>query len=289
MELFFFGLSVLVVIFLVSGVRIVPQQRAYIIERLGKFQRIVQAGMTYVIPFVDSVAYKLSLKEMAIDIPEQVCITKDNVQVGVDGVVFAQVIDPRMAAYGIADYKFAIVQLAQTTMRSEVGKIDLDKTFEERNHQRGDCHAWMKCQKLGVESSDMKSRISPPRTVLGGMEKQMRAEQEKRASILQSEGEKQSAINVAEGQKQKVVLESEASRQRQINEAVGQAEAIKAVASATAEGIRAVAQSIQAQGGLEAVQLRVAERLVDQFGGLAKNANTMIASEPRDLSSSPQQ
>ena len=279
MELFFFGLVVLVVIFLVSGVRIVPQQRAYIIERLGKFNRIVQAGMTYVIPIVDSVAYKLSLKEVAIDIPEQVCITKDNVQVGVDGVVFAQVIDPRMASYGISNYTFAIVQLAQTTMRSEVGKIDLDKTFEERKTINA---AIVSAVDEAARSWGVKilryevKNITPPKTVLEAMEKQMRAEREKRAAILQSEGEKQSAINVAEGQKQKVVLESEASRQRQINEAVGQAEAIKAVAIATAEGIRAVAQSIQAQGGLEAVQLRVAERLVDQFGGLAKNANTMI-------------
>jgi regulator of protease activity HflC (stomatin/prohibitin superfamily) len=279
MDLFFFGLAVLVVIFLVSGVRIIPQQRAYIIERLGKFQRTVQAGITYVIPFVDSVAYKLSLKEVAIDIPEQVCITKDNVQVGVDGVVFAQVIDPRMASYGINNYTFAIVQLAQTTMRSEVGKIDLDKTFEERKTINA---AIVSAVDEAARSWGVKilryevKNITPPKTVLEAMEKQMRAEREKRAAILQSEGEKQSAINVAEGQKQKVVLESEASRQRQINEAVGQAEAIKAVAIATAEGIRAVAQSIQAQGGLEAVQLRVAERLVDQFGGLAKNANTMI-------------
>jgi regulator of protease activity HflC (stomatin/prohibitin superfamily) len=214
-----------------------------------------------------------------LDIPEQICITRDNVQVGVDGVIFVQVFDPQMASYGISNYMFSIIQLAQTTMRSEMGKIDLDKTFEERTiinsaivSAINDASRTWGVKILRYEIKN----IVPPETVLKAMEKQMQAEREKRAIILQSEGEKQSAINVAEGQKQKVVLESEAVRQKQINEATGQAEAIRAVANATADGIKAVATSVQAQGGMEAIQLRVAEKLVEQFGHLAKQANTLI-------------
>jgi regulator of protease activity HflC (stomatin/prohibitin superfamily) len=260
-------------------IKVVPQQNAYVVERLGKFHEVLQPGINFIIPFFDRVAYQHSLKEVALDIPEQVCITKDNVQVAVDGVVFIQVVDGMKASYGISNYKFAVIQLAQTTMRSEIGKIDLDKTFEER----------MNVNRLVVASIDEASigwgvkilryeikNITPPKTVLNAMEKQMQAEREKRAVILQSEGEKQSAINQAEGQKQKVVLESEALQQRQINEATGQAEAIRAVAEATADGIRSVAQAIQSEGGMEAVQLRVAENLVEQFGKLAKVNNTLI-------------
>ncbi len=279
MELIVVVATVLVIIFIGMTVRIVPQQNAFIVERLGKFHAALSAGIHFVFPFIDRIAYKHSLKEMALDIPEQVCITKDNVQVGVDGVVFFQIIDPKLASYGITDYYFAVVQLAQTTMRSEVGKIDLDKTFEERTHINSAvvsavdeaARAWgVKVLRYEIKN------IVPPSNVLHAMEKQMQAEREKRAMILQAEGQKQSAINIAEGQKQKVVLESEAAKSRQINEAQGQAEAIRSVATATADGIKAVAASIQSQGGMEAVQLRVAEQLVGQFGNLAKTTNTMI-------------
>ncbi len=279
MEIVLIVVALLAVIIIAKGVCIIPQQSATVIERLGKFDRVLHAGISYIIPFVDRVAYKHTLKEQAMDIPEQVCITRDNVQVGVDGVIFIQVFDPQMASYGISNYVFSIVQLAQTTMRSEVGKIDLDKTFEERttinsaivNAINDASRTWgVKILRYEIKN------IRPPDNVLNAMEKQMQAEREKRAVILQSEGEKQSAVNVAEGQKQKVVLESEAVRQKQINEATGQAEAIRAIANATADGLKAVAGAVQAQGGMEAVQLRVAEKLVEQFGHLAKQGNTLI-------------
>jgi len=239
----------------------------------------LQPGINFIIPFFDRIAYKYTLKESAIDIPEQICITRDNVQVRMDGVIFIQVIDPKKAAYGIADYTFAVIQLAQTTMRSEIGKLDLDKTFEER----------MTINRAVVQSIDDAAigwgvkvlryeikNITPPQSVLIAMEKQMQAERERRAVILQSDGEKQAAINVAEGQKQKAVLESEGLRLRQINEAEGEASALKSVAEATAESIRLVAAAIQTEGGMEAVQLKVADNFVEQFGKLAKAGNTLI-------------
>lgn len=279
MNPFIIGLVALVVIILIRSIKVVPQQNAYVVERLGKFKEIMQPGINFIIPFFDKVSYKHSLKESAFDIPEQVCITKDNVQVAVDGVVFAQVVDPAKASYGIANYKFAVIQLAQTTMRSEIGKIDLDKTFEERTNVNRAIVSAIDEASIGWGVKILRyeiKNITPPKSVLNAMEKQMQAEREKRAVILTSEGEKQSAINMAEGMKQKVVLESEALRQRQINEAEGQAEAIKAVATATAQGIREVANALQDKGGMEAVQLRVAEQLVEQYGKLAKNTNTMI-------------
>ncbi|MBP7763666.1 MAG: paraslipin [Syntrophaceae bacterium] len=279
MEIVLIVLAILAVVLIIKGVCIIPQQSAYVIERLGKFNRALQAGISYIVPFVDRVAYRHTLKEQALDIPEQVCITRDNVQVGVDGVIFIQVFDPQMASYGISNYVFSIVQLAQTTMRSEVGKIDLDKTFEERTTINSAIVSAINdaARTWGVKILRYEIKnIRPPESVLMAMEKQMQAEREKRAIILQSEGQKQSAINVAEGQKQKVVLESEAARQKQINEANGQAEAIRAVASATADGLKAVASAVQTQGGLEAVQLRVAEKFVEQFGHLAKQGNTLI-------------
>lgn len=271
--------AVLVVLFVFGGVKIIPQQSAFVVERLGKYHNTLNAGVNYIIPFADRVGYRHTLKEQTIDIPEQVCITRDNVQVGVDGVLFMQVVDPQMASYGISNYGLSVIQLAQTTMRSEIGKIDLDKTFEERTQINSAIVSAVNeaSRTWGVKILRYEIKnIVPPDTVLKAMEKQMQAEREKRASILQSEGEKQSAINVAEGQKQKVVLESEASRQRQINEATGQAEAIRAVAEATADGLRAVSASIKAEGGLEAVQLRVAEKFVEQFGQVAKQGTTMI-------------
>jgi regulator of protease activity HflC (stomatin/prohibitin superfamily) len=272
-------LVVLVVLVILRAVKVVPQQNAYVVERLGKFHQVLEPGINFIIPFFDKVAYKHSLKEVALDIPEQVCITKDNVQVGVDGVIFIQVVDAQKASYGISMYKFAVIQLAQTTMRSEIGKIDLDKTFEERMNINKQVVASIDEASIGWGVKILRyeiKNITPPKSVLVAMEKQMQAEREKRAVILQSEGEKQSAINMAEGQKQKIVLESEALRQRQINEAEGEAEAIKAVAQATAEGITLVAQAIQTNGGMEAVQLRVAENLVEQFGKMAKTNNTLI-------------
>jgi regulator of protease activity HflC (stomatin/prohibitin superfamily) len=275
----FIIIAFLALLVILMTIKVVPQQRAYIIERLGKFDGVLQPGISFVVPFLDRVAYKHSLKEAAIDIPEQICITRDNVQVRVDGVLFFQVIDAQKASYGIADYNFAVTQLAQTTMRSEVGKIDLDKLFEER----------MVMNRAVVQAIDEAAitwgvkvlryeikNITPPQSVLHAMEKQMQAERERRAVILQSEGEKMSAINVAEGQKQKVVLESEGLKARQINEAEGQASAIKSVAEASAEGIRLIAAAIQEKGGTEAVQLKVAEQMVSQFGNLAKSTNTMI-------------
>ncbi len=272
-------LLVLVVLAILMTVKVVPQQTAYVVERLGKFYAVLQPGINFIIPFFDRVAYKYTLKESAIDIPEQICITNDNVQVRMDGVIFLQVIDAKKAAYGISNYTFAVTQLAQTTMRSEIGKLALDKTFEER----------MTINRAVVDAIDEAAtgwgvkvlryeikNITPPQSVLMAMEKQMQAERERRAVILQSDGEKQAAINVAEGQKQKVVLESEGIRERQINEAQGEASAILSVAQATAESIRLVAASIQNDGGIEAVQLRVADNLVEQFGKLAKTNNTLI-------------
>lgn len=273
------ALLVFALLMIFLGVKVVPQQQAHVVERLGKFHAQLNPGLNFIIPFVDRIAYKFSLKEVARDIPEQVCVTADNVQVGVDGVVFLQVMDAKKAAYGIGDYSFAVTQLAQTTMRSEIGKIDLDKCFEERTNINAAVVSSIDeaAQGWGVKVLRYEIKnITPPTSVLNAMEKQMQAEREKRAKILYSEGEKQSAINVAEGNRVKVVLESEAERQRQINQAEGEASAIKAIAQATAEGIELVAAAIQKDGGIEAVQLRVAENLVEQYGKLAKETNTMI-------------
>jgi regulator of protease activity HflC (stomatin/prohibitin superfamily) len=272
-------LLVIVVIAILMAVKVVPQQSAYVLERVGRFHSVLQPGISFIIPFFDRIAYKHSLKEKALDIPEQICITKDNVQVRMDGVIFIQVIDPKKASYGINDFNFAVSQLAQTTMRSEIGKLDLDRTFEER----------MTINRAVVQSIDEAAiswgvkvlryeikNITPPQSVLVAMEKQMQAERERRAVILQSDGEKQAAINVAEGQKQKVVLESEGIRARQINEAEGEAAALLSVAEATAQSIARVAEAINTKGGIDAVQLKVAENLVEQFGKLAKTTNTMI-------------
>jgi len=279
MSYVFLILVILALLVVFMTVKVVPQQTAYVVERLGKFYAVLQPGVSFIIPFFDRVAYKHSLKETALDIPEQICITRDNVQVRVDGVIFIQIIDPQKASYGINDYKFAVSQLSQTTMRSEMGKIELDKTFEERTTIN---QAVVQAIDEAAISWGVKvlryeiKNITPPQTVLNAMEKQMQAEREKRAVILESEGQKQSAINLAEGQKQKVVLESEGVRLRQINEAVGQAEAIRSIADATAESIRKIASATQEDGGMNAVQLRVAEQVVGQFGKLAKETNTLI-------------
>lgn len=258
---------------------VVPQQSAFVVERLGRFSGVLQAGFHVLIPFVDVIRYRHSLKEGAFDIPEQVCITRDNVQVGVDGVLYMKVLNPERASYGIVDYVFAITQLAQTTLRSEIGKIDLDKTFEERMNINASVVAELDkaSEPWGVKVLRYEIKnITPPHDILAAMEKQMRAEREKRAVILTSEGQRDAVINVAEGDKQQVIKASEANRQQRMNEAEGEAAAILAVATATAEGIRLVAQAVSQPGGMEATQLRVAENYLVQFGALAQKTNTMI-------------
>lgn len=273
------ALTFLALVVVSMAVKVVPQQRAYIAERLGKFNGVLQPGINFIIPFFDKIAYKHSLKEQAYDIHEQICITRDNVQVRVDGVIFLQVVDPKKASYGINDYVFAVTQLAQTTMRSEIGKIDLDKTFVERMVINLAVVAAIDEAAIGwgvkVLRYEIKN-ITPPTTVLQAMEKQMQAEREKRSVILESEGKKQFAINVAQGERERVVLESEAQKMEQINRAEGEANAIRAVAEATADSIRLVAEAIQSKGGYEAIQLKVAENYIEQFGKMAKSTNTMI-------------
>ena len=272
-------IAALVVIVLLKTAVVVPQQSAYVVERLGRYHATLSAGFHVLVPFIDAIRYRHSLKEDAIDIPAQVCITRDNVQVGVDGVLYLKVLNPERASYGIANYVFGITQLAQTALRSEVGKIDLDRTFEERTTINaavvGELDKASEPWGVKVLRYEIKN-IQPPADVLAAMEKQMRAEREKRAVVLTSEGHRDAAINTAEGEKQQVIKASEAARQQRINEAEGQAAAIRAVASATAQGIREVADAIRTEGGLEAVQLRVAEQYVAQFGHIASKTNTVV-------------
>lgn len=272
-------LAVLVIIIIVKTAVVVPQQNAYVVERLGRYAGTLDAGFHILVPFMDTIRYRHSLKETAADIPEQICITRDNVQVHVDGVLYLKVLDPERASYGVNDYLFAITQLAQTTLRSEIGKIELDRTFEERTqinmHVVNELDKATEPWGIKVLRYEIKN-ITPPQDVLAAMEKQMRAEREKRAVILTSEGERDAAINTAEGEKQQVIKASEAKKQQQINEAEGAAAAILAIANATAEGIRKVAEAIQVPGGQEAVQLRVAEQYITQFGELAKTSTSLI-------------
>lgn len=258
---------------------IVPQQSAYIVENLGKYSRTITAGFNILIPFMERDAYRHSLKERAADIPEQICITSDNVQVGVDGVLYLKIVNPESASYGIGNYEFAIAQLAQTTLRSEIGKIELDKTFEEREtiNQKVVEVLDSASEPWGVKVLRYEIKnINPPADVLNAMEKQMRAEREKRAVVLTSEGERDAMVNAAEGEKKRVVMESEAVKQQQINEAEGEAQAIKMVAEATAEGISSVAEAIRKEGGEKAMQLRVAEDYLVQFGKIAKEGTTLV-------------
>jgi regulator of protease activity HflC (stomatin/prohibitin superfamily) len=280
---------VFVILFLLlaflSTFKVVPQRSVYIIERLGKFNRALEAGFHILIPFIDKVAYKQNLKEQALDVASQICITKDNIAVEVDGVLYLQVIDPQKASYGIDNYKFAVIQISQTTMRSVIGKMELDKTFEERETvnativeavDRASGPWGIKVSRYEVKN------ISPPQSIKDAMEKQMRAEREKRALIAESEGDKQAKINRAEGEKQQTIALSEGEKQRRINEASGKASEIEMVAVATAKGIREIAQSINEEGGLSAVNLRIAEQYLTEFGKLAQTNNTMIV--PADLS-----
>jgi len=275
----FMFLALVVLIIIAKTAIVVPQQSAYVVERLGRYHGTLAAGFHVLLPFVDTIRYRHTLKETAVDIPAQVCITRDNVQVGVDGVLYLKVLNPERASYGISDYMFAISQLAQTTLRSEVGKIDLDKTFEERTNINtavvSELDKASESWGVKVLRYEIKN-ITPPHDVLAAMEKQMRAEREKRAVILTSEGTRDAAINTAEGAKQETIKQSEARKTQQINEAEGEAAAILAVATATAEGIRRVADAIKMEGGSEAVQLRVAEQYIGQFGELAKKSNTLV-------------
>jgi regulator of protease activity HflC (stomatin/prohibitin superfamily) len=277
--LVFVALAILVLIIVAKTAVVVPQQNAYVVERLGRYSGTLGAGFHVLMPFLDVIRYRHSLKEAAFDIPAQVCITRDNVQVGVDGILYLKVLNAERASYGISDYLFAITQLAQTTLRSEIGKIDLDKTFEERTNINMSVVTELDkaSESWGVKVLRYEIKnITPPHDILAAMEKQMRAEREKRAVILTSEGARDAQINNAEGAKQETIKNSEARRQQQINEAEGQAQAILAVATATAEGIRRVANAMQDPGGAQAVQLRVAEQYITQFGQLAKESNTLV-------------
>lgn len=275
---------VFLVVTLAKCVRIVPQKSAFIVERLGKYKGTLHAGFHLLTPFIDKVSYKHTLKEQAVDVPPQTCITRDNISVEVDGILYMQVMDPQRASYGIDNYRFASTQLAQTTMRSIMGKLDLDKTFEERELINGNIVAAVDkaSDPWGVKVTRYEVKnITPPQSIKDAMEKQMRAEREKRAIIAESEGDRQAKINRAEGEKQSMIAQSEGEKQKRINEAEGRAQEIQMVALATANGIKEISKSINEKGGIDAVNLRIAEQYLNEFGKLAQTNNTMII--PSDL------
>ncbi len=279
------GVLFLALIIFIKTIRIVPQKKACIVERLGKYLTTLEAGFHILKPFIDRVAYKHTLKEQAVDVPPQACITKDNIAVEVDGILYMQVVDAKKASYGIDNYRFAATQLAQTTMRSVMGKLDLDRTFEERETINsvivGAVDKASDPWGVKVTRYEVKN-ILPPQSIKDAMEKHMRAEREKRATIAESEGDRQAKINRAEGLKQEMIATSEGEKQKRINEAEGRAIEIQKVAEATANGIKAIAASIQEKGGIEAVNLRVAEQYLHQFGKLAGTNNSIIV--PSNLS-----
>lgn len=280
----FFVLLILVVVAVVKYIRIVPQKEAYIIERLGKYSKTLEAGLHLLVPFLERVAYKHSLKEQAIDVPPQQCITKDNIAVDVDGILYLQVMDPAKASYGIGNYLFATIQLAQTTMRSEMGKLDLDRSFEERMNINAAVVAAVDkaSDPWGVKVTRYEIKnITPPQSIRDAMEKQMRAEREKRAMIAESEGERQAKINRAEGEKQEAIAKSEGEKMKRINEAEGRAREILLVAEAQANGIRQVAEAMATEAGVKAVNMQLAQQYFNEFGKIAKSGNTMII--PADL------
>jgi len=285
----FIGLAILALLLFLTMIRIVPQRSAYIVERFGKYRATLLAGFHVIIPFADRVAYKHTLKEQVIDVAAQTCITKDNISVEVDGVLYLQLMDPQKASYGIDNYRFASIQLAQTTMRSIIGKMELDRTFEERESMNGTIVEAVDnaSDPWGVKVTRYEVKnITPPQSIKDAMEKQMRAEREKRANIANSEGDMQAQINRAEGEKRELIARSEGEKMRRINEAEGSAAEIEAVAMATAKGIREIALAINAPGGQDAVNLRIAEQYIQEFGNLAKTNNTMIIpSNMADLSS----
>jgi len=275
----FIVLAFVAVILVFKTAVVVPQQSAFVVESVGKYSRTLQAGFHILTPFFERIAYRHNLKEQALDVAEQVCITRDNVQVAVDAVLYLQVLDPHLASYGITNYLFAIGQLAQTTLRSEIGKIELDRTFEARGTINANVVSELDKASVAWGVKVMRyeiKNITPPKDVLSAMEKQMRAEREKRAVVLTSEGERDAKVNQAEGDKQRVIKASEASKQQQINEAEGQAAAILAVATATAEGLRLVGSALSDRGGAEAMQLRIGEEYVRQFGKMAKESTTLV-------------
>lgn len=278
MEIAIFILAA-VVIFITQAVKVVPQQYALVIERLGKFHAVLAPGLTIVMPFIDRVAYKHMLKEVPLDVPSQICITRDNTQLQVDGILYYQVTDPRLASYGTSNYVMAITQLAQTTLRSVIGKMELDKTFEERDMINqsvvaalDEAAASWGVKVLRYEIKD----LTPPKEILHAMQQQITAEREKRALIAASEGRKQEQINIATGEREASIQRSEGQKQAAINNAQGEAEAIKAVADASAQAIQKIAQAIQSPGGMDAVNLKVAEKYVEAFSGVAKQGNTLI-------------
>ncbi|MBS0338114.1 MAG: paraslipin [Proteobacteria bacterium] len=272
-------LIAIIVVFVIEGVRIVPQQQAWVVERLGKFSEILEPGLNLIIPFFERVAYTHSLKEVPLDVPEQVCITRDNTQLGVDGVIYYQVMDPRLASYGSSNYIMAIVQLAQTTLRSEIGKMELDKTFESRDEINRQIVAALdeagRNWGIKVLRYEIKS-LTPPEAILRSMQQQITAEREKRALIAKSEGERQQEINIADGRKQAAVLNSEGEKQAAINRAQGEATALRLIAEANAAAVHAVGEAIAGKGGMEAANLKVAQEYVAAFGNLAKTSNTLI-------------
>lgn len=278
-------LALLVIITLIKTAVVVPNQLAYVVERLGKFHTVLYAGFHILVPFVDVVAYKRTLKEQVLDVPKQTCITRDNVSVDIDGVLYLQVITPEKSAYGISNYEVGAIQLAQTALRSAIGKLELDRTFEERTKINQEVVEALDAATApwGVKVLRYEIRdITPPASVMQAMEKQMRAEREKRAAIAQSEGEMQSQINLAEGAKAAAIAKSEGEMQAMKNKAEGEAAQIRTVATATAEGLNLVARQLSEAGGMQAAQLRVAEAYVEQFGRLAKTGNTLII--PANLS-----
>ena len=269
----------LVIAFVIEGVRIVPQQSAWVVERLGRFHGTLEPGLNLIIPFLDRVSYVHSLKEVPLDVPEQICITKDNTQLTVDVILYYQVTDPRLASYGSSNYVAAISQLAQTTLRSEIGKMELDKTFESRDDiNRQIVHSLDEAGRnwgIKVLRYEIKS-LTPPETILRAMQAQITAEREKRALIAKSEGQRQEEINLADGEKQAAVLRSEGEKQAAINKAQGDATAIRVIAEANAAAVRAVAEAIGDKGGMDAANLKVAQQYVDAFAHLAKTSNTLI-------------
>ncbi|MBI5060275.1 paraslipin [candidate division KSB1 bacterium] len=272
-------LAFVVVIAILKTATVVPQRSAFIVERLGKYSKTLQAGFHILVPFLDRISYKHTLKEEALDVPPQSCITRDNVVVEVDGILYLQLMDPVKASYGITNYRWATIQLSQTTMRSLIGKLELDRTFEERETlNAGIVSAVDKASEpwgVKVTRYEVKN-IKPPETILEAMEKQMRAEREKRATIATSEGQRQSEINMAEGERAAAIARSEGEKQRLINEATGRAQATELDARATATAFREIANALQTEGGREALNLRVAEKYIHEFGNLAKANNTMI-------------
>ncbi len=286
---FWVGLAILLLVLVKSSIKFVPQNYAYVIERFGKYHKTMTAGLNFLVPFIDKVAYVRSLKEQAVDVPSQSAITRDNIQLVVDGVLYLKVLDPYKASYGVDDYVYAVTQLAQTTMRSEIGKIELDKTFEEREalninivSQINDAAEPWGVQVLRYEIKD----IEPPRTVLEAMERQMKAEREKRAAILESEGERQSAINVAEGEKQAKVLAAEADKAEQILRAEGEAKAIIAVADAKARALDVVGSVAIEEKGQKAIQLDLAEQAIQAREAIARESSVVLLSDSQTSPSS---